>query len=389
MNDRLEVMIKVADYLSEVKYRGLNSAQLTEVYEGLKKLTTDQVDLYAKPEYDNMQMQEIRLGMEHGLSPDQMAVFMNPEISWESMNHNRVKIENANVIDKRAKANLYAQRLRNMFIVILIVTLVGTVSVGAYLFHHYQMLQNQNLILTLTADEVTLDYGAVFNPIDYVEDYTKEDGVELILPDVIDTHQIGKTEALYKIKNRVKTETAGLTINVVDQSPPDITLSNHEVTLTRGQDAFSGKAYLSSAADNADGDLTDRVTWNDPDESLNDQDITYTVTDSSGNIGRDVLTLHYKDPDPVPEPEKIIVYQNSGEPNSASTQASSSSSADSSGSAAQQSQTHGSQDFMFSDGYDMDSAYQACIAAGSAVGTYQCTPISDGDGIYTGYQLTY
>ncbi len=389
MNDRLEVMIKVADYLSEVKYRGLNSAQLTEVYEGLKKLTTDQVDLYAKPEYDNMQMQEIRLGMEHGLSPDQMAVFMNPEISWESMNHNRVKIENANVIDKRAKANLYAQRLRNMFIVILIVTLVGTVSVGAYLFHHYQMLQNQNLILTLTADEVTLDYGAVFNPIDYVEDYTKEDGVELILPDVIDTHQIGKTEALYKIKNRVKTETAGLTINVVDQSPPDITLSNHEVTLTRGQDAFSGKAYLSSAADNADGDLTDRVTWNDPDESLNDQDITYTVTDSSGNIGRDVLTLHYKDPDPVPEPEKIIVYQNSGEPNSASTQASSSSSADSSGSAAQQSQTHGSQYFMFSDGYDMDSAYQACIAAGSAVGTYQCTPISDGDGIYTGYQLTY
>ena len=389
MNDRLEVMIKVADYLSEVKYRGLNSAQLTEVYEGLKKLTTDQVDLYAKPEYDNMQMQEIRLGMEHGLSPDQMAVFMNPEISWESMNHNRVKIENANVIDKRAKANLYAQRLRNMFIVILIVTLVGTVSVGAYLFHHYQMLQNQNLILTLTADEVTLDYGAVFNPIDYVEDYTKEDGVELILPDVIDTHQIGKTEALYKIKNRVKTETAGLTINVVDQSPPDITLSNHEVTLTRGQDAFSGKAYLSSAADNADGDLTDRVTWNDPDESLNDQDITYTVTDSSGNIGRDVLTLHYKDPDPVPEPEKIIVYQNSGEPNSGSTQSSFSSSTDSSGSAAQQSQTHGSQYFMFSDGYDMDSAYQACIAAGSAVGTYQCTPISDGDGIYTGYQLTY
>ena len=389
MNDRLEVMIKVADYLSEVKYRGLNSAQLTEVYEGLKKLTTDQVDLYAKPEYDNMQMQEIRLGREHGLTPDQMAVFMNPEISWESMNHNRVKIENANVIDKRAKANLYAQRLRNMFIVILIVTLVGTVSVGAYLFHQYQMLQNQNLILTLTADEVTLDYGAVFNPIDYVEDYTKEDGVELILPDVIDTHQIGKTEALYKIKNRVKTETAGLTINVVDQSPPDITLSNHEVTLTRGQDAFSGKAYLSSAADNADGDLTDRVTWNDPDESLNDQDITYTVTDSSGNIGRDVLTLHYKDPDPVPEPEKIIVYQNSGEPNSASTQASSSSSADSSGSAAQQSQTHGSQYFMFSDGYDMDSAYQACIAAGSAVGTYQCTPISDGDAIYTGYQLTY
>lgn len=382
-------MIIVADYLSEVKLRGLNSAQMMEVNEGLKKLTTDQVDLYAKPEYDNMQMQEIRLGLEHGLTPDQMAVFMNPEIPWESMNHNRVKIENANVIDKRAKAKLHAQRLRNIFIVLLIVTLIGTASVGAYLFRQYQMLQDQNLILILTAEEVTLNYGAAFNPIDYVEDYTKEDGVELMLPDAIDTHQIGMTEVLYKIKNRIKTETAVLAVNVQDQSPPDITLSTHEVTLTRGQDAFSGKAYLSSAEDNADGDLTDRVQWNDSDESLNDQDITYTVTDSSGNVGTAVLTLHYKDPDPVPEPEKIIVYQNSGEPASGSTQSSSSSSTDSSGSAAQQRQIHGSQYFMFSDGYDMDSAYQACIAAGSAAGTYQCTPISDGDGIYTGYQLTY
>lgn len=152
-------VIIVADYLSEVKTRGLNSAQMTEVYEGLKKLTTDQVDLYAKPEYDNMQMQEIRLGLEHGLTPDQMAVFMNPEISWEAMNHNREKIENANVIDKRAKAKLHAQWLHIMFIALLIITLIGTASVGAYLFHQYQMLQNQNLTLILTADEVTLDYG--------------------------------------------------------------------------------------------------------------------------------------------------------------------------------------------------------------------------------------
>ena len=380
-------VIIVADYLSEVKTRGLNSAQMTEVYEGLKKLTTGQVDLYAKPEYDNMQMQEIRLGLEHGLTPDQMAVFMNPEISWEAMNHNREKIENANVIDKRAKAKLHAQWLRIMFIALLIITLIGTASVGAYLFHQYQMLQNQNLTLILTADEVTLDYGAAFNPIDYVQDYTKEDGVELILPDVIDTHQIGKTEVLYKIKNRIKTETSVMTVNVVDQSSPDITLSTHEVTLTRGQDTFSGKSYLSSAEDNTDGDLTDNVTWNDPDESLNDQDVIYSVTDSSGNTGTAVLTLHYKDPDPVPETEKIIVYQNSGESASDNTQSSSSRPADSSGSAVQQS--HGSQNFMFSDGYDMDSAYQTCIAAGSAAGTYQCTPISDGDGIYTGYQLTY
>lgn len=53
------------------------------------------------------------------------------------------------------------------------------------------------------------------------------------------------------------------------------------------------------------------------------------------------------------------------------------------------SQSHGTQYFMFSDGYDFNSGYNACVAAGSAYGTYSCQPIQGADGIYTGYMLTY
>ena len=50
---------------------------------------------------------------------------------------------------------------------------------------------------------------------------------------------------------------------------------------------------------------------------------------------------------------------------------------------------HGTQYFMFSDGYNLDSGYSACIAAGSAFGAYSCEPIMGDDGLYKGYKLTY
>ena len=50
---------------------------------------------------------------------------------------------------------------------------------------------------------------------------------------------------------------------------------------------------------------------------------------------------------------------------------------------------HGTQSFMFSDGYDLDSGYSACVAAMSVVGQGTCTPLTNGQGLYVGYQLNY
>ena len=51
--------------------------------------------------------------------------------------------------------------------------------------------------------------------------------------------------------------------------------------------------------------------------------------------------------------------------------------------------SHGTQYFMFSDGYNLDSGYSACIATGSGYGAYSCEPIMGSDGLYKGYKLTY
>lgn len=367
----------MVDYLTEVKQRGLNTAQMTEVKEGLKTLTTDQVDTYAQPDYDNLQMQEIRLGLEHGLTADQMAIYANPSIPWEAMNHSRIKIENADVIDARAKTKLHALRLRNVCIAMLIVLLLGCSTAGIVVGKRYYDFLQQDLTLDLSNEEVTLDYGQGFNPMDYVTDYTQAEDVQLKLPDAIDTKVLGTTSVIYTISNPVKSEQKELKVRVVDQKAPMITLSNQEVTLTRGQDKFACKAYLTSAVDDVDGDLTQQVQCSKEDENKNEQDITYSVTDAAGNGAEAHLSLKLKDPPPPPEPEKIVIYRDNKPSASSGTVP-----------AQAPPQTHGSQSFMFADGYNMDSGYQACIVAGSQHGAYTCQPIQS-DGIYTGYQLKY
>ena len=367
------------NYLKEVESRGLNGFQMAEVREGLKTLTTDQVDVYARPEYDHMQMQEIRLGLEHGLSAKEMSVFLDPGINYEAMNHARIKIENANVIDEHAISKLHAKQLKNLFVVILILFLIGVAVVGGYFGRKYWLIFNQPMELELKSTHIDLGYGDAFNPIDYIEEYTKSDGVQLVLPNAIDTKHIGQVKVIYTLKNQLKSISKELTVNIQDKSAPVITLNTKDVTLTRTKDSFNGKSYLSSAMDDVDGDVTEHVTWTNPDESINDQTITYSVKDKAGNESQSVLSLHYKDPEPAPTPETIVIYQPSGGGgNTSGGETPPSTSA-----------SHGTQYFMFSDGYNLDSGYSACIAAGSAFGAYSCEPIMGDDGLYKGYKLTY
>ena len=270
-------------------------------------------------------------------------------------------------------------QLKNLFVVILILFLIGVAVVGGYFGRKYWLIFNQPMELELKSTHIDLGYGDAFNPIDYIDEYTKDDGVQLVLPNAIDTKHIGQVKVIYTLKNQLKSISKELTVNIQDKNAPVITLNTKDITLTRTKDSFNGKSYLSSAMDDVDGDVTEHVTWTNPDESINDQTITYSVKDKAGNESQSVLSLHYKDPEPAPTPETIVIYQPSGgggntsggeTPPSIST-------------------SHGTQYFMFSDGYNLDSGYSACIAAGSAFGAYSCEPIMGGDGLYKGYKLSY
>lgn len=377
------------DYLKEAESRGLDLMQMDEVREGLKNLTTEQVDVYAWPKYNCLQMRELRLGLEHGLTEEQISVYKDPRIGYRQMNYNRIKIENANAINEKADAELRKKRYLNVFIVFSIIAVVIGGSYAGWYFRDFLQAKFQKLELKLTSDTVTLGYGEAFNPLDYVESYTEEDGVELILPDPVNTEMIGEQTVVYKLKNPQKTVTAELKIMIADDEAPIIVLNAREATLVRTKDEFACRTYLSNAFDTVDGDLTDQVTCSDADISLDEQTVTYSVEDHSGNKSETGLLLHYKDPvipetsDPVIIVQEVPVESGGGSSEQVPNDSSSS------GSNSYSEQSHGSQNFMFSDGYDMDSAYSACIAAGELHGSYSCEPIMNDEGIYTGYALNY
>ena len=90
------------------------NAQQREIDEGYKNgLTTDQVSFYSNPQYDNLQMKQIRLALQDGYDEKQMQSFLNPEVPWESMQHFRESLSNSNMIDEQEIFNIITNNKEN------------------------------------------------------------------------------------------------------------------------------------------------------------------------------------------------------------------------------------------------------------------------------------
>ena len=101
------------------------------------------------------------------------------------------------------------------------------------------------------------------------------------------------------------TATVQRTLEYIDTTPPEITLSgNAEMTIQSG-DSFTDPGY--TAQDAGDGDVTASVTTDgavDP-GTPGDYTITYSVTDSAGNTGTIQRLVHVKQPPENPG-DKVV-----------------------------------------------------------------------------------
>ena len=377
------------DQLKDYEALGMNPFQMQEIRDGFTHgLTVQQVDLYAVPEFSSMQMREIRLGFEAGLSFDQVRSYAKTTMTEKDMRSVRDRIDEEAKIAPQRQAELHHKHLKNVLIFVLIIAggigaafagLLLTGSLNAYL---------QPLDLTLTADQVNIEYGNSFSPMEYVQSYTQDSEVELILPDPLDTNALGKKELLYKLKNSKKVVTKELEVNVIDSKAPKLILKQNEVKLTRTVDDFHTSEYIEEASDNVDGNLKDKVTETELDASKDEQVITYSVSDSSGNTAAAELKVTLVDPviaTPAPAEDQSSRDETSRSGEQATSQAASSSISNNTENGSRTGET---KYYWFTDGYDIDTAYNACKVDGSAYGAYTCEPMMV-NGLYTGYKLTY
>ena len=388
----------MADYLNIAKSRGLDDFEMNEVRLGIQHgLTTTQVDLYAQNKYNSLQMKEIRLGLEHGLTDEQMSVFLNPAIEYDVMQHNRIKIEQGNVIDETRKTDLRNKKIANIRNALIAMVLMAIALVGSFYGKAYYDLLHQDLYIQFSED-VVIEYGHYFLPASYIEDYPKGENIEIVFPDTVQLDRLGEHVFVYQIQNPIKSVSQELKVTCIDSTAPVITLNQYSVTLTKGTDRFIPEEYIISASDNVDGDLTDLISY-DYEKKETNQTVLYSVADSSGNSSEVELTLKWKDP---PEPEIVYVEKPVNTPSNNGSSPSTISSSSSTGTPnagtgslpaatvpQPPTQVHGTKTFMFADGYDLDSGYSACVVAMNSIGYGSCTAIVGGDGLYIGYQLDY
>lgn len=105
----------------------------------------------------------------------------------------------------------------------------------------------------------------------------------------VDTNKTGTYTENYSVKFLWKEKTVTRTVNVIDNTPPQITLKGDPEVTAESIEGFKDPGY--TAQDNYDGDITDRVkvTFSDIAPGEDGENIviaTYTVSDSAGNTAK-------------------------------------------------------------------------------------------------------
>lgn len=186
----------------------------------------------------------------------------------------------------RRKRNWLIVRLCTVFVVLLVLT-AGT---------WFCLQQESGLQLDLKgASEITLEVGESYlDPGAEAMFYSTCEpsrSVEVSITGSVAAETVGDYELRYTASHNGYTEITRRVVHVVDTQLPVITLVSDPDTYTLPGTPYAEEGFV--AADNYDGDITDSVVREEKDGV-----VTYTVSDSSGNMATVTRTIYYHDPEP-------------------------------------------------------------------------------------------
>ncbi len=188
---------------------------------------------------------------------------------------------------------------------------------------------------------------------------------------------------------------------IKDQIAPKIKLSVNNIEVMKGGDIDYLK-YIESVIDDTEGDLLDKISYVEIDTSLvGEQNIIYSVSDSSGNTAQEILKVNILETkNPVDEHPNSPSLPKVEEPK---YEESKPSNPDSTNNSVPSNKTEVPSSnetpeilpkekivkyFLFSDGYTMANVSEVCATELRKTNrTGMCSPIQDQDGIYLGMKL--
>lgn len=242
------------------------------------------------PKFNWEQMREILLSMEYGLNPDTLC---DPEINAESMEKIRYSLMDQQSVFEDAKEEIKKKRIKRISLTIFTMIFAFIVSV-VYLMNKDKIDKYiEPVLLELTTDRVTVEYGEDIHFMDYVKYYDKSQQLTIPLNEKL--KKVNDYKFVYSVTNGIKTKEKALIVSVVDNIKPTIELIQSEITLNNGEQ-FNPKDYIKKVEDNYDQLSADNVVINNSVDSNKDGDyeVEYQLEDQQGNVAISTLIVHIR-----------------------------------------------------------------------------------------------
>ena len=176
--------------------------------------------------------------------------------------------------------------IRIIFICVLALIII---TIGAAAFRNLDLAKPISLSLN-GEQKIYLEYGQEYQEAGATA-YVTETGasVPVTTSGQVDSTRLGKYSIKYTAQLDGKVCTAYRHVYVMDTQAPIISLTSDPKAYTLIGETYREEGF--TAADNFDGDLTHKVTFQEKDGIM-----TYTVADSSGNVTSVSRTINYIDP---------------------------------------------------------------------------------------------
>ena len=174
-------------------------------------------------------------------------------------------------------------------IIFICVLALLVVTVGAAAFRSLDF--TNPITLTLNGEQnVFLEYGQDYQEAGATAVISQENTtVPVTISGQVDATRLGKYTIKYTANADGHTRTEYRRVYVVDTEAPEITLVSDPKAYTLIGEVYQEEGF--SAKDNYDGDLTSKVVCKEKDGVM-----TYTVTDSYGNVTSVTRKINYVDP---------------------------------------------------------------------------------------------
>ena len=155
----------------------------------------------------------------------------------------------------------------------------------------------------------TVEWGTEYIPLDvkaYLKGkifYKSGKEVEITRSGDVDTSALGEYKIIWSASAAGAEGSGVRTVKVVDTTPPEISLADYEKEYIYVGEEYEEPGY--TAVDAVDGDITANVQVSAVDtSSAGEKEITYTVTDNSGNSATEVRRIVVKE---KPKPKPVVV----------------------------------------------------------------------------------